>query len=209
MLTIFHGIGQEEENQLFRCLCPKIKKTGKGERILDSGDMSRSLCVQLKGRGVEGTLDSDGRFCVIQNLQPGSVFGNIYIDPLKGILHTAIASSESETLFFSYDRILRLCENPCSYHMQFVKNLMEMEAQRNKLLAVHLSILSRPTIQERLLAYLQYLCEQNGKRKIKIPTTLLQLAEYLHVDRSAMMREIRKLKEEGVIASKGREFELL
>ena len=107
MLTIFHGIGQEEENQLFRCLCPKIKKTGKGERILDSGDMSRSLCVQLKGRGVEGTLDSDGRFCVIQDLQPGSIFGNIYIDPLKGILHTAIASSESETLFFSYDKILK------------------------------------------------------------------------------------------------------
>ena len=209
MKNIFYNITPEEQQLLLRCLDPQIRKTGKGERILDSSNSLRSLCILIRGKGHEGMLDSEGRFCVLQDLTCGSVFGNVYLYPLEGLLHTVISDSACETLFLSYDRVLALCERPCVYHMQFLKNLMGLEAERNKQLALHLSIVSRPTIRARLLSYLTYLQAQSGGAQVEAPISLLRLAEYLHVDRSAMMREIRKMKEEGSMQSKGRQFRLL
>ena len=39
--------------------------------------------------------------------------------------------------------------------------------------------------------------------------TLGQLAEYLMVDRSSMMRELRAMKDDGLIESKNRQFRIL
>ena len=42
-----------------------------------------------------------------------------------------------------------------------------------------------------------------------IEMSLPDLAEYLCVDRSSMMRELKALKEEGVLESKGKKFTML
>ena len=46
-------------------------------------------------------------------------------------------------------------------------------------------------------------------RLFTIPMTLGQLAEYLMVDRSSMMRELRAMKDDGLIESKNRQFRIL
>ena len=43
----------------------------------------------------------------------------------------------------------------------------------------------------------------------EIPMSLAELAEYISVDRSAMMREIKAMKNDGIINSRRREFKLL
>ena len=45
--------------------------------------------------------------------------------------------------------------------------------------------------------------------KFKLPMSYTALAQYLSVDRSAMMREIKNLSDEGVIRRDGRNVELL
>ena len=42
-----------------------------------------------------------------------------------------------------------------------------------------------------------------------LPFSLLKLANYLCIDRSAMMREIKKMKEEELIAIEGKRVTLL
>ena len=44
--------------------------------------------------------------------------------------------------------------------------------------------------------------------EFEIPLSLSDLADYLSVDRSAMMREIKKMNQEGLIVSKGRSVRL-
>ncbi len=46
-------------------------------------------------------------------------------------------------------------------------------------------------------------------RLFTLPMTLGQLAEYLMVDRSSMMRELRAMKDDGLIESKNRQFRIL
>ena len=59
------------------------------------------------------------------------------------------------------------------------------------------------------MAYLHALAAEKNTQKFKIPMSYTALAQYLSVDRSAMMREIRNLTEEGVIRKDGRNVELL
>ncbi|MDE6997563.1 MAG: helix-turn-helix domain-containing protein, partial [Oscillospiraceae bacterium] len=42
----------------------------------------------------------------------------------------------------------------------------------------------------------------------QIPFTLSALADYISADRSAMMRELKKMREEGLVAIEGRRVKL-
>ena len=56
------------------------------------------------------------------------------------------------------------------------------------------------------LRYIHTSCDGKDEEFFEIPCTLGDLAEYLAVDRSAMMREIRNLKKDGLIDSERRRF---
>ena len=58
------------------------------------------------------------------------------------------------------------------------------------------------------MAYLHSLAAEKNKAKFKLPMSYTALAQYLSVDRSAMMREIKNLSDEGVIKRDGRNVEL-
>ena len=46
-------------------------------------------------------------------------------------------------------------------------------------------------------------------KTVILPMSYTTLAEYLSVDRSAMMRELRHLKEQGIVCTDGRQIRLL
>ena len=59
------------------------------------------------------------------------------------------------------------------------------------------------------MAYFQIQSSRNNSTKFKLPFSLSALADYISVDRSAMMREIKKIKEEGYIDISQKEVTLL
>ena len=60
-----------------------------------------------------------------------------------------------------------------------------------------IEILTNKTIRDKLLAYFK-IYSQN--KSVNLPFSLTDLADYLAVNRSAMTRELKNLKEEGFIA---------
>jgi CRP-like cAMP-binding protein len=69
-------------------------------------------------------------------------------------------------------------------------------------------VLSRRSIREKLLCYFRQLADEAGSDTFTLPFSLSTLADYIATDRSAMMRELKRLREEGVIRSDGRKFTL-
>ena len=67
-------------------------------------------------------------------------------------------------------------------------------------------VLSRRSIREKLLCYFRQLSQQSGSRTFTLPFSLSTLADYIATDRSAMMRELKRLREEGSVRSDGRQF---
>lgn len=50
--------------------------------------------------------------------------------------------------------------------------------------------------------------EKEGANTFTLPFSLSTLADYIATDRSAMMRELKRLREEGTVSSDGRRFTL-
>ena len=56
------------------------------------------------------------------------------------------------------------------------------------------------------MTFFEYIKKEKGKNTFTLPLPLSDLADYLSVDRSAMMREIKKLNEEKIIVSDKRKI---
>ena len=69
--------------------------------------------------------------------------------------------------------------------------------------------ISRTSIREKLLTYLTRQAERTGSLTFTIPMGRTELAEYLCTDRSAMTRELSRLRDEGIISFDKRTFTLL
>ena len=59
--------------------------------------------------------------------------------------------------------------------------------------------LSRRSSREKLLAYLSDVSAQAGSSSFSIPFNRQQLADYLSLDRSALSKELSKMKKEGLL----------
>lgn len=66
-------------------------------------------------------------------------------------------------------------------------------------LSERIEVLSQRSIRDRLLSYFQLSSRRNGTVSFSMPFTGAELADYLCVDRSAMLRELKKMREDGLV----------
>ena len=86
-----------------------------------------------------------------------------------------------------------------------------LQLMGNKVVALteKVDILSHRSIRGKLMSYFRIQSTKTGELSFQLPFSLLKLANYLCIDRSAMMREIKKMKEEELIAIEGKMVTLL
>ena len=72
-----------------------------------------------------------------------------------------------------------------------------------------LEILSKKTLKEKILTYLSQLAQKEGTLYFVSPLSRLDMAKYLCVDRSALTRELSRMKEAGLLDYDKNTFRLL
>ena len=77
--------------------------------------------------------------------------------------------------------------------------MFNLLGQKSVSLINKIEICSKPTIREKILAYLSLIAQNQRSRYVTVPTNRSQMAEYLGVNRSAMTRELSKMQQEGII----------
>ena len=91
----------------------------------------------------------------------------------------------------------------------FSKNLISLLTKRLRAQAEHIESLSKRTIRGKLLSYFEMRVRETDALSFTLPFSLSALADFLSIDRSAMQRELKKMREEGILYSKGRKIEIL
>ncbi|MFR3920744.1 MAG: Crp/Fnr family transcriptional regulator [Dysosmobacter welbionis] len=119
-----------------------------------------------------------------------------------------MARTACDILFIDNSCIFKRCENACTHHSTLVYNMMNLLSNKTRSLSERVDVLSRRSIREKLLCYFRQQTEKSGEDVFTLPFSLSVLADYIATDRSAMMRELRHLKEEGVLRSEGRRITL-
>lgn len=207
--AIFRDISNSEVEAMILCFRMRQARFAPGEIIRVYGG-SRDVGVVVDGAAELVRFDSAGTRTILERMETGSIFGELlaFTADLGDSLEV-IAAGECEVLFMDYAHIMKRCEKACRYHSLLVENLFRLVAQQAKRLSRRVEVLSQRSIRDKLLCYFRILCLELGGETITLPFTLSTLADYISTDRSAMMRELKRMRQEGIVAVEGRRVTLL
>ncbi|MDR3258352.1 MAG: Crp/Fnr family transcriptional regulator [Fusobacteriaceae bacterium] len=207
--SIDDGISKDSIKEMIYCFKPEIKVYYEGETIMCYSDNITKIGVIFAGNAVLYTIDKNGGYQELERYKVKDVFGKFFYLPIDNLEYIIEAITYTKVMFIDYKHIITPCTKICEHHSQLIDNLFHMTARKVRLLSLHLNILSQNTIRKKLFTYLKYIQNTSKSDSFTIPMSLINLAGYLCIDRSAMMREIGNLKKEGVISSQGTTFSVL
>ena len=122
---------------------------------------------------------------------------------------TFVAPYGARVLLIPFHRVMHNCANACAFHQKLIENMVKVIAGKNRELMRKIEVVSKRTIRDKLLAYLSLQAQTQDSPYFDIPLGRVELAEYLCVDRSALTRELAKMKEEGILDYDRNSFRLL
>lgn len=167
-----------------------IKKYERGELI--SPDEITDVGIVLNGNIKIYKNDLSGGISIIEHIDPGELIGETSVmlsDTSENI--TYICSKKTDVAYFDWKSVFK---NP-----QLAERFAVMLAENRKKLRERAMVLSGRSIREKLKCYFEIIMAKKGKKSFTLPGTMGSIANFLSVDRSAMSREIKKMKEEELI----------
>ena len=211
-ITLFSYISAEEQDRMRICFCMREVVYQNNETIMEYASSMKKIGLILEGQAVLYCCDEDGNQYMMDELKKDSVFGEPFLLPEESLHYYVCAKTKTRVLFIDYEHVIKRCEKACRFHSQLVSNLLQMIAMRASQQASRIYVLSRTSTRRKILAYLNSVeadASETTSKSFKLPMSYTMMAEYLSVDRSAMMRELKNLTEEGIIERKGRFIHLL
>ncbi len=205
--AIFYSISQEEIDAMMHCFKAKRKKYSCGDTIVMYANEFEQIGILLYGEAELVRYEEDGTRTILERYDPDHIFGKLNIVPADTA--SIICSRDCEVIIFSYYHLVDRCPNVCPHHSTLVENVLRMMIERAQHLSSRIDILSHRTLRGKLLAYFETTAKSLETRTFTLPFSMNDLADFLCVNRSAMMREMKKMKEEGLFLSKGRQITLL
>ena len=203
--SLFDGVTKEEYDAMMVCFKAVVKTYKKGEEITVGHNR---VGVVQKGKASLLKTDLNGVHTIFEQLRPGGVFGDVLAFSGTDASFFIVCDEDCEILFIDYEHIVKRCEKACTHHSVVVQNLVKLMSEKTQALSEHLEILSRRTIREKLLAYFVTAATKNKNYYFTLPFSQTSLADYICVDRSAMVRELKKMSRDGIIEMDKRNVKL-
>lgn len=207
--SLFQGITENELLDLLSCLGAYTKTYRKDTYIFHSQDIVHEVGIVL-----EGTVHilQDNLFeqpHIITAILPSGIFAESFAASHTHRMGVSVQAATNTTiLFLEVEKILHPCTKGCYYHNQLLDHFVEALANHNLALNEKLMHLTQTSMKDKILSYLSQEAHKQQSSYIELPFNRQQLADYLNVDRSALSKELSKLKKEGVLDYHKNQFKL-
>lgn len=185
--------------------CQKIQKKsfGKNEIITAYINKRSQLCILTKGSANLVRYDLNGNRTIVEHFSKYDIFGEVFYTITTNNELLVESKENCEVLFFVYDDLHKKCKSNCKFHQTLSENLAELILYKVTNLNMRVELLTKRSTRDKLLGYFNLISTRNLSSSFELPFSLTDLADYLSVDRSAMMRELKLLKEDGFISKVG------
>lgn len=204
---LFYEIEEKDLESMLKCLGATQKNYKKNALIIRPGSTISALGILAVGKAQITRDDEDGNKTIISELEQGDLFAEAYAAAeIEEIPIGVWAMSDCQVLWIPMSKVITTCSSSCVFHQRLVKNMMRVLAKKNVLMNEKMRLLSCKTTRDKLLTYLKDYRNKVGKESFFIPFSRNELAEFLSVDRSAMSRELGKLRDEGILEYNKNEF---
>lgn len=206
---LFRGCSEEDILNMAKHLNFRTGNYKKGDTILDAGSIVTDIGLVLSGSVQIEYTDLWGNKSILGITPAGGVFAESYACiPNEPMMVDAIANDYCDILFISVPRLFTPCP-VCESQNRLIQNLVMISAEKNLQLSRRSMHTSPKTIRERLFSYFSQQVSAQGSNKITIPFDRQQLADYLNLDRSALSKELGKMRKDGLIEYKKNTFKIM
>lgn len=199
-IKLFNNIKADDLSAMLNCLGVKNKQYEKKSVVMLAGDNVDHVGIVLKGAVLIIKEDFTGNRSIVDRAGQYEMFGEALA--CAGIQEspvTVVAAEDSEIMWIQFRRIVNTCSMSCMFHARLIENMMKLLAQKNLQMNQKLEITSKRNLREKLTAYLLMQAKEAQSFDFAIPLSRSELADFLYVDRSAMSRELCKMRDEGLI----------
>ena len=198
---LFQNMTDDEISSMLKCLNSKTKIYQRDEFIFLAGESKPAVGIIIYGKAQVIKENMQGDRLILRKLGVGDMFGETYAGmDIDTVPVSVSALEETQVVLFELKYILNTCKSACAFHQMLILNLMKNIAKKSAMLNEQMSFLSHKTIRGRLEAYLFEQADKSNSASFSIPYNRRELAEYLCMDRSAMQRELGKMKTEGALS---------
>ena len=197
---LFSGIEPAQVDAMLGCLSARQEHYSKNTVVWNIGDTLHACALVLSGTLRAESVNASGEHLLMANHRAGALVGDVLMaTPGSRSPVYVVASEDSELLFLPFHRIMNGCAECCGWHTKLRENLvseiaMKFWAQRQRRL-----YLSAKSLRQRIAMRLFDEYKRTGSLTFSLGGTREDLADFLGANRSALSREIARMKEEGIL----------
>lgn len=198
-VKLFSDITKEETERILTCSKSGIRAYPADSYIFSQGEKPTKLFLLLEGQ-IQICKDfSSGKRSVLYMVEPGNVFGEIFLfGDKRQYWYDAAAVTKVKVLEMPWDFFYHFCSNACEHHKQLTQNMLEILSENNFKITRKLHIISTASLRERLAIWLSDAMDEKGI--VKLNMNREQLADFLGVARPSLSRELMRMQKEGLLA---------
>ncbi|MBP6685014.1 MAG: Crp/Fnr family transcriptional regulator [Leucobacter sp.] len=192
--AVFAGIAPEQHEELLSALRAASQGYRKGELIVRMGETVNFFPVVLAG-SVQATVPRGHNTQIVERFGPGDSFAEAVVmsDGASPVEITALTDSR---ILLIHRQRLQTATHPGASILH--ANLMREMSKKLVHLSVRLNLLAEPRLRSRILMSLADLTP-DASGEIVLPYSRQDWADYLGVNSKALLRELRRMQDDGII----------
>ena len=207
--ALFVGCSEKEIEHMLICLKHSVKKYDKDEYIYQVGQVITDVCLVLSGSVQIESIDVVGNKSILGIVEAGDIFAESYACiPNQPMLVDVKTCENAKILFISVPALFSESHS-CGHGAKLIQNLLRVSSRKNLNLSMRIFHSASKTIRGRLVSYFSEQVSIQGTNNIKIPLDRQQLADYLGVERTALSKELGKMRDDGMLTFYKNEFHII
>lgn len=207
---LFRGMTEAELAACVSALSAREKQYPRGSLILRAGETTDRMGIVLAGSVTIESNDAWGGCTVLSHVGQGGFFAETYaLLQNEAMLVDVRANEDSRILFLSLGGLADAALPPAPWQYKLTAKLLLISAHKNLALTGRSFHTAPKSVRGRVLAYLNAVSLQQHSPAFDIPFDRQQLADYLNVERTALSKELGRMRREGLIQCRRNHFQIL
>jgi CRP-like cAMP-binding protein len=176
----------------------------KGATVHNANETCRTLDIVLSGSLVAYSLSTNGSATTMFEFSQGSVIGaNLLFGENHSYPLNIYCLTDCQIIHIDINAVLEFLHD-YNFTLHYIKSISQNSQGINQKIAMF----TQRTLRENIMDYFKQQTIIQKSSVILLPMSKRQLADYFGVQRPSLFRELKKLKEEGIIEINNRTIEI-
>lgn len=195
---LFVNLTDSEIEKALELLSARYALYGKGDYLHRPYTEMNRFGLVLSGVVQVCMDDVEGNRMIMAEVLPGITFGeSLCFLSVKESPVYVYATEPAAVFWFSTEKLFH--SRPDEFTLRLQRQFTEMLATRTLSMNNRIQVLSKIRLRDKLITYFSQLSQASRGYTVQIPMNREDLATYIGTNRSALSRELARMKQDGLI----------